>query len=310
MKKVLTTISLLLPALFVTAQKREELFDYTFKPATSNPYYLVFTEKEGALWHRKAYFFYGRTLAMEAWFKDDSCTMAEGALTWYHTTKFPKSTGTYVDGQKQGLWLGYDFDGMLIDSANYEAGRLKGIRLKWHRNGMLSDSLNYDGLGNGAHISWYDDGLLASAGYWEQDSLKKGRWKYFDHDGSLMATEDYVEGKKTACTCFDSTGQPLDPAVCMEKEAEPQGGAKAWRSFWDQHLLHLLQSKLKQIPEGKYTVIIRFSVERDGTLADFSPLTNIGNGIEEEVVNIFKQAPRWTPRCGLVVRCRPTEPNL
>jgi antitoxin component YwqK of YwqJK toxin-antitoxin module len=310
MKNWLFVAGLLLPVLFLKAQKREEWFDYAFKPSKMGPYYYVVTEKKDTLWHRMAYYISQKSLAMEGWYKDDSCTFAHGPFSWYHTNRFQKSTGHYVNGKKEGVWLDFDEEGNMVDSANYVNGRLKGVEKKWYKNGMQSDSLVFDGAGNGAQVSWYDDGSPASGGYWTQDTVKRGRWKYYHHNGTVMATEDYVAGKKTACACFDESGRQLDSAACVEKEAEPGGGVKGWRRFLEQNLQRVVEAKARVLSPGQYTVVVRFIVEKDGTLSDFKPLTQYGHGLEEEVVSMLKRAPSWTPgqEYGKIVRSYHTQP--
>lgn len=87
------------------AQKRQELFDYSFRPTNSGAYYYVVTEKEDSIWHRKAYYPSPQSLAMEGWYKDDSCLVEHGLFTWFHSTLYPKSKGHYANGKKQGVWM-------------------------------------------------------------------------------------------------------------------------------------------------------------------------------------------------------------
>jgi protein TonB len=46
---------------------------------------------------------------------------------------------------------------------------------------------------------------------------------------------------------------------------------------------------------GKYNVIIRFVVMKDGTLKNFQPETKYGHGMEEEVIRVLKLSPNWIP---------------
>ncbi|MFM6923999.1 MAG: energy transducer TonB, partial [Ferruginibacter sp.] len=48
-------------------------------------------------------------------------------------------------------------------------------------------------------------------------------------------------------------------------------------------------------PSGKYTTVIKFVVSRDGTLSDIAAETNLGYGMEEEVLRIIKRSGRWIP---------------
>src|SRR5829696_1008919 len=224
---------------------------------------------------------------MEARYKDEACKVAEGDMTWYHPTRFMKSQGRYVDGKKDGTWLEWNDKGQLIDSSSYKAGKRIGISMGWHNNGMPRDSLEFDGNGNGVQVSWYDDGVLASAGRWMQDTSKRGRWKYYHKNGQVLATEDYENGKKLACVCYNEQGVQLDSSACEEKEAELVGGKQGlqeWRRFLERSLQTVIEAKARVLPPGEYTVHVRFMVEKDGTLGEFKALTNYGYGLEEEVL--------------------------
>jgi len=311
MKPLLLNLCLLL-VLTSSAQKKEETFNFQFKPSKSGPYYYVVTEKKDTVWERKAYFISQKSQAMEAFYKDEACKIPDGYMTWFHPTRVPKSKGLYVDGKKEGTWLEWNDKGLLIDSANYKNGNRTGVSYRWHNNGMLRDSLDFDGQGNGVQVSWYDDGSLACAGRWIQDISKRGRWKYYHKNGETMATEDYEYGKKVTCTCYNESGVQLDSTACIDREAEPSGGKKGWQSFLEEGMTGVLDAKVRnrEWSEGQATVVIRFIVEPDGSLSDFTSLTNYGSSIEYEVIRMLRRAPRWTParQHGQAVRSFHTQP--
>jgi antitoxin component YwqK of YwqJK toxin-antitoxin module len=290
--KITAVLLFVLFALSASAQKIEEGYDYFFRPTTNNPHFYVLTEKEDTLWHRTAYYIAEKTLAMEGWYKDEKCKIAEGKQSWFHPTRILKSVGNFKNGFKEGIWLQYNTKGELVDSATYTHGKLTGVEMKWYDNGYPSDSLNFDGEGNGVQISWYDNGILSSAGYWTQDTLKKARWKYYSPNGKIIATEDFVNGKKVASACFDDAGNVLSD--CEEKEATPKGGIEGWKQFLSKNLNPLVPAD-KGAPVGKYTVIVRFIVDVNGNMTNLTPLTHLGYGMEEEVVRMLQKAPRWTP---------------
>ena len=184
---------------------------------------------------------------------------------------------------------------MLTDSSTYKNSRLSGISMRWYNNGMARDSMNFDGEGNGVQVSWFDDGVLASAGFLIKDSLKRGRWRYYHANGSLMATEGYVNGKKQASACYDEKGVQLQSKDCVDRDAQPAGGIPAWNRFLENKLQLLTKEKAKDLRHGDYTVPVRFAVEKDGSLSSFTTFTAYGKGLEEALVKILKDSPRWTP---------------
>lgn len=293
--RVLFTFFSLLTVLLAEAQSREEFLDLHFIPTKSSPFYYAITEKKDSTWLQKTYYLSTSKIARECLYQDQNCTMPHGTYRLFDVEGYLKETGRFANGKKEGLWLGFDSTGFVIDSGIYVNGHLKGVRMKWHPDGMQSDSMNFDGAGNGVQISWYEDGNLASAGYWTQDTLKKGRWKYFFHDGTIKATEDYVDGKISVCNCYTEKGDPIDTALCRKKEASP-GDYTVWMRSIQGNLQRLVEDLAAGgTKAGTYTVLIKFSVLEDGSLSDFSPKTRFGRGVEEDVIKILSSAPKWEP---------------
>lgn len=301
---------LLLLPLTSTAQTREEGFDINFKPTPHRPRYWIITEKKDSLWQRKAYFIPERTLAQEAWYRDDSCKIAHGTYTSFHDNKILLAQGTYVDGKKDGLWLTVNREGMVTDSSNYRLGRRMGVSMRWHDNGMVADSLNYDGAGNGSEVSFYEDGQVASAGYIKQDTLHRGRWRYYHTNGQVKALEAYDDaGKVTDWSCFDEKGNQLDTADCRLRDADFPGGEGGWRRFLEKNLDPRTPINNKA-SDGEYQIMVQFIVEKDGTLNDVRALTKFGFGMEAEVLRIMKKSPKWVPasRFGAPVKAYRKQP--
>lgn len=293
--RVLFTVFSLFTVLLVEAQPHEEFLDLRFIPTKSSPFYYAVMEKKDSAWLQKAYYISTSKMARECFYKDEICSIPHGTYRLFDVDGYLKETGRYANGKKEGLWLGFDSTGFVIDSGIYVNGHLKGIRMKWHPDGMLSDSMNFDGAGNGVQISWYEDGNLESAGYWTQDTLKTGRWKYFFSDGTIKATEDYVDGKISVCNCYTEKGDPIDTALCKRKEASP-GDYLVWMRSMQGKLQLLVQDLAAGgTKAGNYTVLIKFSVLEDGSLSDFTPETKFGQGVEDEVIKILGTAPKWEP---------------
>lgn len=296
MRYLFTNICLLVIFAACAQEKREEFFDYNFQITKTAPFYYVITEKKDSVWDQKAYYISTLKLARECFYKDEECKIPHGKYISFDINGHEQQGGNYFNGKKEGEWLGFNEKGYIVDSANYVNNHLKGVRMKWYSNGMASDSLNFDGQGNGVQISWYDDGTPASAGFWTQDTLKKGRWKYFFHDGTIKATEEYVDGKISVCHCFTEKGEAIDTALCREKEAQPAGGLQSWQRFLSNNLRRIVENlAAKGVKPGSYTVMIKFMVTEDGTITNLTPLTKFGQGIEEEVISAFRSAPKWEP---------------
>lgn len=77
----------------------------------------------------------------------------------------------------------------------------------------------------------------------------------------------------------------------VEIEASFKGD---WRKFLERNLSGQVASD-NGAPEGTYTVIIQFIVDKEGNISDVRPMTKHGYGMEEEAMRVIKKAPAWVP---------------
>ena len=93
---------------------------------------------------------------------------------------------------------------------------------------------------------------------------------------------------------YDSTKTDDRIFTKVDVEAAYPGGDEAWRNFIIKNLNPNVPVD-NGSPSGKYTVIIKFIVSRDGTLSDIQAETALRYGMEEEVLRIIKKSGRWIP---------------
>ena len=93
------------------------------------------------------------------------------------------------------------------------------------------------------------------------------------------------------------THDPIDSAKVFEKvevEASFKGGVSAWHRF----LLTNLNASIpldNGAPEGRFTVLIQFIVDKQGEISNFKALTKYGYGMEDEAIRVIKESGKWTP---------------
>jgi hypothetical protein len=92
------------------------------------------------------------------------------------------------------------------------------------------------------------------------------------------------------------TGDSLDHKTFnkVEVEAEFQGGHKGWVSYLQKNLNANVPVN-NSAPIGQYMVIVRFIVSKTGKISDVVAETDLGYGMEEEVIRIIKKGPDWLP---------------
>jgi periplasmic protein TonB len=92
-----------------------------------------------------------------------------------------------------------------------------------------------------------------------------------------------------------------DPIVeIVEIDAKYPGN---WKQFLERNLNPEIPVE-NNAPLGRYTVVIRFVVDREGLVSDIFPLTAHGFGMEEEAVRVLRKATKWEPAIqnGLTVK--------
>jgi protein TonB len=80
----------------------------------------------------------------------------------------------------------------------------------------------------------------------------------------------------------------------VEIEASFPGGDQAWLRFLKKNLNGRVGQD-KGAPEGQYTVMIQFVVDKYGYITNIIALTNHGYGMEKEVIKLLQRSPKWNP---------------
>jgi len=93
-----------------------------------------------------------------------------------------------------------------------------------------------------------------------------------------------------------STDTVPDPRVfsAVEKEAAFPGGDVGWRKFLEKNLNPNTPVD-NGAPVGLYTVMVQFVVDKEGKVSDIKAVTQIGYGMEQEVLRIIRQSGAWEP---------------
>ncbi|HEY0039359.1 MAG TPA: M56 family metallopeptidase [Flavisolibacter sp.] len=121
---------------------------------------------------------------------------------------------------------------------------------------------------------------------------------------SVDASEVTVIGYKKQTS---GTAEP----VFEKAEFTPTVDRDEWRAFLEKYTISFIEEATsKGMPEGKYTIMVKFLVEKDGTLSNFSILNDPGYGLGSKVLEMMKHAPRWKPAIQnqKVVRSYHTQP--
>jgi len=230
-------------------------------------------------------------MALSCYFTDSSLAILEGSYQQYYITDKLQSQGTYYNNQKQGVWQDWDLDGQKTDSAFYD----NSVRMRYTHYRFFSDKKT--------GTNW-----LSS--YEMKDTLTNTFDKYYFSDsgklmdkahfvGNIGIHEQYKEDKTIIDTVFSRE----------EKEAEFKGGVKMWTQYV-QKALGSFNPGEHGAGNGRWQVIVRFIVDTDGSISDVKAETNFGCKMEETVVKMIAQGPKWEPasRFGKLVKAYRRQP--
>lgn len=110
--------------------------------------------------------------------------------------------------------------------------------------------------------------------------------------GHRIIVRDTVPAAKEAVELIiDKKNAPFGK---VEIEAGFPGGEPAWKSFLMANLNPDVPVK-NNAPEDQYMVVVQFIVDTTGSISDIKALTHYGYGMEQEVICILQQSPKWQP---------------
>jgi periplasmic protein TonB len=82
-----------------------------------------------------------------------------------------------------------------------------------------------------------------------------------------------------------------NPLTIVEIDAKFSGN---WRVFLERNLNANVPVD-NEAPEGRYSVVIRFVVDKQGNVSDITALTEHGYGMEAEAIRVIKKSAKWEP---------------
>jgi len=82
--------------------------------------------------------------------------------------------------------------------------------------------------------------------------------------------------------------------IFTKTEVSPQfpGGIDGWRKYLERNLSY---PQLAQNKSLQGVVRVQFLVQQDGSITDVIPMTRLGSGLEDEVIRLLYNGPKWIP---------------
>ena len=129
-----------------------------------------------------------------------------------------------------------------------------------------------------------------------QEELKEAKIDVVNQEGikdDNIATPVVIdEGKQIVEEKKDDDENKIFDKV--EIEAKFPGGEGKWRQYLERNCKAEVATDAGA-PEGTYTTVVQFVVDKEGNISDVRAMTNHGYGMEEEAVRVIKKGPNWTP---------------
>lgn len=204
-------------------------------------------------------------------FTDSTLAHLEGSFNSYYANGKTEKTGNYVNDLEEGGWVTWDEAGLKKDSVLYKKG-VPYVK---------------------AHFTFDTKGQLTY--YSIKDSLQNTFHTIAYNDSGRVNSEVFFKGEKGTLKRYTLTGTETDSLFTRDEiEATFPGGDAGWRLYLQRNLNANVPVDNKA-PAGKYTVIIKFIITKDGSLKDIYAETYHGYGMEKEVIRIIKNGPKWIP---------------
>ena len=292
--KPLLLLALTICTLATCAQKTERYYDFEWKETdVGHARFYSIGEATDSGWHRQDLFINGLTLQMDGVYEDSTCKTQNGKFTFAYPNKVVQSTGRYLHGKKQGLWLDFHPNGMMADSTVYDSGNPIGMKRGWHPNGYLSDSATYNADGSGVEVRWFDNGNVSFAGVLSAGFKKHGKWQFFHKNGHISAIEIYDHGQLKEKQYYDEQGQAIADTTSRDRKAAFRGGSKDWLKYLNGHLYWPPNYNITNT--DAVSVVISMTVDEDGKVTDAYVSTPFYPPFENIALSVIRHSPAWTP---------------
>ena len=226
--------------------------------------------------------------------KDSTLSTLHGIFKTYYDDLKTESEGYYFENDMDGVWKYWDTTGLLNDSMIYR----QGIRIAYGK-------YKYNFKEPTALQLLFSPGLkdtLISYRYSFTDSLKN---TFTEKQVSLNNGKEKIDfevsfiGERGLLKEYDSTGTVKTDSVFSRQLVEPEflSGEDGWRNFL-QKTLNANVPVLNNAPDGKYTVIMGFIINKDGILDEIKAEYDPGYGMVAEAMRVLKSSPKWLPASG------------
>ncbi len=111
-------------------------------------------------------------------------------------------------------------------------------------------------------------------------------------DLGIVAPPSDEKGTNVVAPPAEKKEDPDKVFTKVEIEAQFPGGPQAWTRY----VTRAIQSQIDEFTDADYgTCVVRFIVDKTGTVSDVQATTMKGSKLAEIAVNAIRKGPKWTP---------------
>jgi periplasmic protein TonB len=111
-------------------------------------------------------------------------------------------------------------------------------------------------------------------------------------DLGIVAPPSEEKGTNVVAPPAEKKEDPDKVFTKVEIEAQFPGGPQAWTRY----VTKAIQSQIDEFTDADYgTCVVRFIVDKTGTVSDVQATTMKGSKLAEIAVNAIRKGPKWTP---------------
>jgi len=169
-----------------------------------------------------------------------------------------------------------------------------GLQIEYFQNGKVENISSFDENGGIiSQYSYYENEQLKDSIFYNEKGKVDSAFHYFKN-GNVKAKYFFDERKKMeSLIAYDENGEKLKNII-YSSEAHFRKGDEDWSYFLQQNLNPNIAVD-NNAPDGEYTIIVRFNVEKDGSISNIKAETNNGYGMKEHAIHTIKDSPKWVP---------------
>lgn len=231
-------------------------------------------------------------------FSDKNLNILEGKSSYYTDEGILTSEGLFSQNKKTGEWKEFDWtSGKLQEKGSYVMGNKEGLWIQYDSLGTISSSYTYEENEKNGPYEIFENGKL----------YESGKFLYGDVVNTKMVTEG-TESKLTITgfkTINNMPGFPKNSPDEMDKMPEfpgcdPEMNKEQRLKCSQTKMLKYIYSNIKYPAQARNlgvegTAIINFVVDKDGSIQDIKAVKGICVSIASECLRLVKTMPNWIP---------------